>query len=222
VREVSQMLHDKVREKKVEEGLELIIHHLDDSWAIWPRWISCSRVIAKVGIENTITKERTSRLVRSKQEALAWFKAANFLDCRISAYPYHIDPSKIDTAPSLLLVDIDREHSDTTEEFELYAAQTLKNFKELLDAQPTQLWTGNGYHFIQPQFAIILEKIERFKKFDKPSRRFLQFEEELLTDGKADQNHSRTVSFKNCYLRIPGSLNSNQLRFTMNLDLLFW
>lgn len=29
-----------------------------------------------------------------------------------------------------------------------------------------------------------------------------------MTDGKADQNHNRSVSFKNCMLRIPGSLNS--------------
>jgi hypothetical protein len=28
-----------------------------------------------------------------------------------------------------------------------------------------------------------------------------------MTNGKADQNHNRTVSFKNCMLRIPGSLN---------------
>jgi hypothetical protein len=28
-----------------------------------------------------------------------------------------------------------------------------------------------------------------------------------MTDGKADQNHIRTVSSKNCMLRVPGSLN---------------
>jgi hypothetical protein len=84
---------------------------------------------------------------------------------------------------------------------------------ELLDAQPTQLWTGNGYHFIQPQFAIVLEKAERFKKFGHPSRDFMRFEEQLLTDNKADQSHSNNVSFGNCMLRIPGSLNSNQIRF---------
>jgi hypothetical protein len=41
----------------------------------------------------------------------------------------------------------------------------------------------------------------------------MRFEEQLLTDGKADQNHSNNVSFDNCMLRIPGSLNSNQDRF---------
>jgi len=41
----------------------------------------------------------------------------------------------------------------------------------------------------------------------------MRFEEQLLTDNKADQNHSNNVSFGNCMLRIPGSLNSSQVRF---------
>ena len=31
--------------------------------------------------------------------------------------------------------------------------------KELLDAQPTELWTGNGVHFVLPQSAIIMEEV---------------------------------------------------------------
>jgi len=41
----------------------------------------------------------------------------------------------------------------------------------------------------------------------------MRFEEQFLTDGKADQNHSNNVSFGNCMLRIPSSLNSNQVLF---------
>jgi hypothetical protein len=41
----------------------------------------------------------------------------------------------------------------------------------------------------------------------------LQFEEQLLTDNKGDENHWRTVSFRNCMLRIPGSLNSKYIQF---------
>jgi len=41
----------------------------------------------------------------------------------------------------------------------------------------------------------------------------LRFEEELLTDGKADPCHMNTAAFGNLMLRIPGSLNSNQVRF---------
>ena len=41
----------------------------------------------------------------------------------------------------------------------------------------------------------------------------MQFEEQLLTDNKGDQNHWSTVSFRNCMLRIPGSLNSKRIQF---------
>jgi hypothetical protein len=89
-----------------------------------------------------------------------------------------------------------------------YLRSRLAQISEILGSQPTQLWTGGGYHYVQPQSAIVLENVEDFKKFDQPSRRFMQFEEQLLTDNKADEIHSRTVSFHNCMLRIPGSLNS--------------
>jgi hypothetical protein len=186
----------------IEKGLEFILSHFDDSEPIWPRMIS------------THATGGGQRLVNNNMEALAWFKAANLLDCRISAYPKYTDyyVGRTGIEPSILLVDIDREQFDTIESFELAATKTYSNFNEILDAQPTQLWTGNGYHFIQPQSAIVLEKIEDFNEFDQPSRMFLQFQEQLLTDNKADQNHWNTVSFNNCMLRIPGSLNYGLVR----------
>jgi hypothetical protein len=161
------MLHDNIREKKVEDGLRFILNHFDDSEPMWPRMVS------------TYVTRGAQKLVSSFEEAMAWYKAANFLDCRMSAYPKYTDIyiNSTGIAPSLLLVDIDREHFETTEQFELCAIKTIKNFKELLDAQPTQLWTGGGYHFILPQFAIVLEKVEKFKKFGHPSRDFMRFEE---------------------------------------------
>jgi len=42
----------------------------------------------------------------------------------------------------------------------------------------------------------------------KPSRKFMQFAESFLSDNKADRAHNMTVSFKNCMLRVPGSINS--------------
>jgi hypothetical protein len=92
---------------------------------------------------------------------------------------------------NLLLVgdDEDKEYFATTGEFELTASKTNINFKERLDGHPTQIWTGNGYHWIQPQLAIILEEPPMFKKFKEPSRTFLHFEEQLLSGGKADPNH---------------------------------
>jgi hypothetical protein len=188
--------------KTIEEGLQFILGHLEEP-ILWPRTIS------------TRMTGGGQRLVNNNQEALKWYGAANRLDCRISACPnyteYYADRTGI--APSLLLVDIDKSRFKTAELFELSSTKTYSNFKEILGSQPTQLWTGGGYHYIQPQSAIVLEKIEDFKKFEQPSRRFMGFEEQLLTDNKADENHSRTVSFRNCMLRIPGSLNSKRIQF---------
>jgi hypothetical protein len=99
------------------------------------------------------------------------------------------------------------EHFKTTEEFELAAAKTYANFYNILGSRPTKLWTGGGIHYIQPQQVPILEKLDNFSKFDEVSRKFLEFEEQLLTDGLADQTHCRATSFNNCMLRVPGTIN---------------
>jgi len=161
------------------------------------RWVS-SCVITKG------EKEQIFRKVYSEEEALRLFRAYNFLDCRIRAY---LDTCT-DMAPSTLFVDLDREHFKTVEEFELAAHKTYANFKEMLDARPTQLWSGNGYRFINPQSALVLEKNEKFKKFPHVSRDFLRFEEQFVTNNMADPHHSNNLAFGNSVLRIPGSLNS--------------
>jgi hypothetical protein len=142
---------------------------------------------------------------------LAWYKAANFLDCRIRAY-HGCDG----IAPSTLLVDIDKgdKQFKTAQEFELCISKTRANFKKILGSQPTELWTGGGIHFVQPQSAPIFEKIPDFNTFKQSSIKFMRFEEQLLTDNKADQNHSNNVSFGNCMLRVPGSLNSKYVWFS--------
>jgi hypothetical protein len=55
------------------------------------------------------------------------------------------------------------------------------------------LFHGGGHQYIQAQYAIVFEKIEEFKKFEQPSRRFMQFEEQLLTDNKGDPCQSFTT-----------------------------
>jgi hypothetical protein len=179
------------RERKVREGLRLITRHLDDSTPVWPRWISFGRIVEGNKIEQIF------RLVHSEQEALAWYKAVNFLDCRIRAY-HSSDDTYTNIAPSILLVDIDKECFDTVEEFEQAVEKTRVNFMSFLDVEPTKLWTSNGVHFILTQSAIVIEEIKRFKKFNNVSRD--RFEEQFLSDGKADQYHSNNVSFGQLYV----------------------
>jgi hypothetical protein len=84
---------------------------------------------------------------------------------------------------------------------------TLKNIKEKLQgANPTVLWTGNGYHIYQPIDAFILEEEEVFSNFNQPSKSFLKFAEHYLSNNKSDPLHN--PSFKSCMIRIPASFNS--------------
>lgn len=139
------------------------------------------------------------------------------MDCRISAYPQYTDSyiSRTGIEPSQSLVDIDKKQFDTIELFELAAKNTYSNFQNMLgrDCEPTWLWTGGGYHFLLPQSIPVLEKIDDFKEFSQPSRKFLKFEEQRLTDNNADQSHWSTVSFKNMWMRIPGSVNYKYIQF---------
>ncbi len=58
----------------LDDGLDFILSHFPKD-TLWPRKIS------------TKATDNHQRLVYSKEEALAWFKLRNYLDCRISAYP---------------------------------------------------------------------------------------------------------------------------------------
>jgi hypothetical protein len=182
-------------EMEVREGLTFILNHLD---GLWPRMIS------------TYATKGAQKEVKNFTEAMAWFKAANFLDCRISAYPRYTNDyiNRTGIAPTVLLVDIDREHFRIAEEFESVVTRTYSNFYDVLGSRPTQLATGGGIHFLARQQVGVFEKSETFSKFDQPGRRFMQYEEQILTDGKGDQSHWNTVSFNNMLLRIPFSLNS--------------
>jgi hypothetical protein len=117
------------RLQKVEEGLRFIISHFDPTEPLWPRTISTHATGGK------------QIVVNSFEEAMKWFKAANFLDCRISADPVYSDEyikrTGIAFVPTLLLCDLDKEHFVTDEEFEAAAAKTCQNFKEILGANPT-------------------------------------------------------------------------------------
>lgn len=75
---------------------------------------------------------------------------------------------------------------------------------------PSVVWSGNGYHIyiqIEP-LNTTLEETAEFSRFKEPSKEFLRFVERYLSNNKCDSVHNNTVSFSNCMLRIPNSLNS--------------
>ena len=91
----------------------------------------------------------------------------------------------------------------------------MQNFRDKIHgANPTILWSGDGYHFLQPLYADVLLEMESvFAEFVEPSRKLMQYAEKLVTDNKGDPCHYNTVSFNNCMIRIPGSYNSKYVQF---------
>jgi len=184
-------------------GLDYILSHFDE---IWPRTIS--------------TKATQGRqiIVNNREEALAYFKAANYLDCRISAYPYW-RPSIVSDfagiknviALKLIMIDLDMTTFDSDEEkLSRSLRETLRKIKELLlGYRPSVIWSGNGYHvYIPISTTIVLEDINEFSNIEQVSTKFLRFAEWYLSSGKSDSAHNNTVSLNNCMLRIPGTYNS--------------
>ena len=180
-----------------ENGINFILNHLKEP--LFPRTIS------------TYTSEGRQFEVFSKEEMIKAFEQSDFLDCRVNAYPSYTEYKGINRqAPNFLFIDLDRSTFDTERAHRLALTNTLRNIKEKLsEAYPTVLWSGNGYHIYQPIEAFILEEEEVFSssnEFDQPSKEFLRFAEQYLSNNKSDPSHN--PSFKSCMIRIPGSFNS--------------
>jgi hypothetical protein len=176
----------------VEEGLDFILSHFKEGF---PRTIS------------TKTTEGRQVVVYNRDYALAWFKAADWLDCKINAYPKYIEWNGINRqAPNFIFIDLDQGRFKLIDRV---LDKTLKNICEKFnaDVHPTVIWSGHGYHIYLPVDAFVLEQESEFARFGTPSRKFIQFAEEFLSDGKADPCHTKGLSFKNCMIRIPGSFN---------------
>jgi hypothetical protein len=180
----------------ITAGLDFILGHLEEPK--FPRTVS------------THTTEGRQIFVYNKEKALAICEQANFLDCRISAYPEYTQWSGINRqAPNLIFIDEDRSNFKSRESLDRTHKRTLKTIQEKLNgAHPTVLWSGNGYHTLQPIEAFVLESEEVFTPFENPSIKFLRFAEPYLSGSSADPCHSNSLSFRNCMLRIPGSHNS--------------
>ena len=184
------------------EGLDFILSHLLEP--MWPRTVS--------------TKDTDGRqvIVNSREEALAYFKAANYFDCRISAYPYWRPSTLSDFVsikntipPNLVMVDLDLSNfNGESSLIKSTLGKILYRINHLLNTRPSVIWSGNGYHVYIPISAVVLEDIKEFANIEQVSTKFLRFAEWYLSSGKSDIAHNSTVSLNNCMLRVPGTYNS--------------
>ena len=181
----------------VKSGLDFLLGHFDPNF-LFPRNIS------------TKATNGGQRCVFSKEAVLASYERADFMDCRISAYPNQKYVKHIRQKPDFLFIDID-DHGSNNEQI---LKQTLENIKDKFEndmIEPTVVFSGSGgYHIYLPVNAIALEQESLFEDIEvyDPSRKFMQWAEQYLSNNKADPCHSKGVSFKNCMLRVPGSINS--------------
>jgi hypothetical protein len=174
----------------VKEGLDFMLDHFSEP--LFPRKISRTAV------------DRRQYEVEDKDTALYYYKAALYEDCRISAFGVN------QRNPDLIFIELDASDFSSKRSLKLALTATLKNMKKKLDgAHPTVLWSGRGYHIMQPiHCPQPLEEIKELAKLepDNVSTKFLQFAERYLSSNKCDKSHHPAI--KSCMLRIPNSINS--------------
>jgi hypothetical protein len=185
------------KEKDLELNLDFILSHFEEP--LFPRTIS------------TKTSEGKQILVNSKEEALARFKQAGYMDCRINAFPSYIEHrGKIIQKSNFIFIDIDQQRFSTEEELDITVKRCLekidKRFNHGSAVYPTVLYTGNGYHIYLPIKGEVLEDYSDFSKYGQISQKFLRFAAYHLSDGKSDPNNN--PSFKSCLVRIPRTINT--------------
>lgn len=101
-------------DQKIVKGTDFILTHFKGS--LFPRTIS------------TKTTDNKQILIYSKEEAIARFKQANFLDCRINAFPSFTEVCKIPV--DIIFIDLDLSNFKTKKGLEIELSNTLKNITE--------------------------------------------------------------------------------------------
>jgi hypothetical protein len=157
------------------------------------------------------------------------FYRADFLDCKVAAYPsfkegfyrarqncYISKGSGV--LPDFLFIDLDKGKFNGEIALLKQALKlTLRNINEKFHGvfRPSILHSGNGYHIYQPvqlsgsSWCLgFVDKFSELSKYPGPDTLFLRWAEQYLSGGNADPEHSKTLSFKNMMLRIPGSVNT--------------
>jgi hypothetical protein len=187
--------------------------------------------------------------VYSKEEVLLKCTNSKYIDCRINAYPEYTHWKKyciLRHPPNFIFIDLDlanfSKYKNPRKMLDKVLEDTLKNIslvflsqdkrcspiyqssrsKQVESAEPTVLWSGNGYHIYLPIKAIILDEYATFSRDKFPylfsgskyigysvSELFLIFAKNYLTNGKADFLHR--PKYKSCLIRIPNTFNSKCL-----------
>jgi hypothetical protein len=197
----------------IRKNIDFMLSHFKSQHELFPRAILLGEqkkwVIINYDAEGS----------NCKDQIFSYSRQYNFIDCRINAFPAKTQHSidfevKNMTSASLIMLDLDLEYFETRQHLDKQLSKIIKKlsqkFKE--DANPTILWTGNGYHIYQPLDGIVFENEQAFYDFlpyldgKDLTTEFMRFTEKFFSDGKADPKHHPSIN--NCLLRVPGTINS--------------
>jgi hypothetical protein len=184
-------------EKMELKDIQFILNHFEGAGHIFPRTIS------------TATTCNKQVLVTDIDQIYAKFKAADFKDCRINAYPDFTNFHGINMQyPAFVMCDLDLSKFKTEKLLLRTLRATVKNIVMDLgeNAKPTVLSTGNGYHVYQPIKLPVLERESLFETFITPSTQFIRYAAKKWTKGKNDPANHPSVN--SCMVRVPNSINS--------------
>ena len=191
---------DAQRINKVKEGIQFILSHFEGRQQLFPRKIS------------TALSNDRQFTVYDKEQILKECIKANFIDCRINAYPILYDSNNSIQAPNVIFLDLDLSkdlpYVEAIKQINIFKNKCLKTINEKLNGcRPSVLWTGNGYHIYIVLDTRPIELIKELKELSsKPSEEFLKYAENIFSNKKKDLGHN--PSFGSSLLRIPYTFNS--------------
>jgi hypothetical protein len=107
--------------------------------------------------------------INSKEEIFQRCREANYKERLINGYPEILENNGIlIQSPNLILINMDLSLCTSClypiRKLDYLLKQTLKRIKEVIDGQPTVLWTGYGYHIYLPVQIPILDNEVEFSK----------------------------------------------------------
>jgi hypothetical protein len=123
----TNLLLDPIKKEKVTEGIEFLLSHFKAAHQqLFPRKMS------------TAFSEGRQFVIWNENQIMQECEKANYVDCRLNAYPIFEEGNQI--VPSIIFIDID---GDSVQRSDKILKQTLKTIKlKLNGGVPTILWTG--------------------------------------------------------------------------------
>lgn len=214
-----------VSERTIYDGIKFILFHFEKQQKLFPRTIKTNNSIDAVKVDDEPVVQN------SVDNIFNIFKGSNYYDCKInclyytndSTPPYNNDAksfkNKSKTATAIessfiMLYLYLNDFSYNKKKLDIILNKTLNKLSAKFygDANPTVLWTGDGYQIYQPLDGIVFENQKTFLDLlqyvdsrSDISTEFLRFAQEFFTNEKVGPKYFS--SLKSCFMDVPGTFN---------------